>query len=693
MPKTAAILTLNFQEDEVEQLSKFIKNENQPCKFTNKMGKELNLIQKRINGFQLIIIKASNSISDDQNLVRNINEISPFLSIILVIEETIEKYEIFFTDPQIIDIRTFEPINLLAKSVYRELKLQNHQKLLLQAQDNIKSERKHLGKLLQNSSDGFILIQDGRYQQINNSYKEFFDIPKNEDLIGRSINEFETLGTPSNKSDLKKSHLNSSLSTLPNEKTSSVHLLTRNNNSLITTLYKSEYVLNGKKIIQVLIQNPNLLSNTEVDPEDLRNLDIETGLFNKQFFIKHITNKLELAAPTGNLAIILIDDFRNLCEGNSFTYSSSVLQSIIKEISSSIAPNDIFARFGNHVFAIFSEDSSNSQFLLLIESIFTNINNMLFGLNEQYTKISLSIGISVINQDTTTAQQFIAQADKACEIANIQGGKQIFVHDSIPTPLEVVEKKEENILLIQSALQHNRLHTLYQPIVDLSSKSDENYAVLLRILDFEGKHIQPNHFIHAAEDSGLIVDLDKWVLSNTIQQIKNAEQQGIKRRFFLTLSTTSYQDENFIQSLVSKTKFYDIDTSLLVFQIDMNEAIIHPLELKDFISQLKANTSCQIALDQVGFSEIDNQMLEDYSVDFLKVDGSVTQKIRYSTDSMNLLKKILDVSHKNNTRTIAKSVEDADTMAMLWNLGIDGVQGYFLQKPSNQMSYDFDLNT
>ena len=114
--------------------------------------------------------------------------------------------------------------------------------------------------------------------------------------------------------------------------------------------------------------------------------------------------------------------------------------------------------------------------------------------------------------------------------------------------------------------------------------------------------------------------------------------------------------------------------------------------MKNFIGVIKKECGCQVALDQIGFSQITDTILNDYSVDYLKIDGSFSQNLNNNEDSQNVIRELVEVSQRNNVKTIAKSVENANTLALLWNMGVNAVQGYFLQEPSDRMRFDFDLD-
>lgn len=690
MLKNVSLLALGFNSEDILLINNILDNEGYQTNINNTLLAEATESEEQDNLYQVALVKLSNSMQNNQNRLSELKSAFPLLPIILITDQKIEKSEPLFIDKHVLDIRSFKPAVLTVRSIIRELDFQHHRTLFQQSSEQIKNEKSRLESLIQNSEDGFALIYDGNYISINNAYKRIFRIPDKENLAGKPVTEF-TMTEVNHINGTAQKSLNISLDALPNNETTTVNIQTRDHNSFVTTLYKSQCKIKGQTCIQLLIHNPDPKASFDQEFTDLRSHDVETGIFNKSFIIEYVTKELNTEQPEGSFAFILLDDFRSICEENSIDYTDNVLKSVATDISSMLDDSDVFARFGDHVFTLFSPKAERTEFLLICEKILANINNMLFGENECYTKLSLSIGIGFITESTSTAQQLIAQADKACDTANLQGGNQIHVYDSIATPLKVLADEAKSVQLIQAALEQDRLHTMYQPIVDLASETTENYAVLLRILSFENKHIPPDHFLHAAQQSGLIRELDKWVLTNIIQQIRQAERQGINRRFFLSLSQATYMDDSFIRTLITNTKFYNIDTSMIVFQVNLSEIFTNATALKKFISLVKLETNCLIALDQVGFSEITDEVLQAYSVDFIKIDGSFTQQIINNKESQELFKEILEVTRRNNTRTIAKSVEDANTMALLWNLGIDAVQGYFLQKPSDQMSFDFEL--
>jgi len=687
------VLTLNFSTEEIETLDLTLNDIGIEATLTPISIDLLDSVKKNITDVNIVIVKLHNSDLKNTELLEKVKQNFFSLPIILVSNNELEVQESHRYDADnIIDVRPFKPCHLLAKSIAREIRSQHNEYQLHQVRSQFKNETYRFDAFLKHTEDGVALIHDGQYWASNSAYKRIFNIPADENIINSPVREFSSPTSWPIGGNLSKQNLNTSLESLPDETILSVLIQTRDDNSFITTIYKTHCFVNDKLCTQILIHNPDAWSNVDKGFTDLRSFDHETGLYNKRFSIEYINKEIDSEQPHGSLALILIDDFRNIREQYGLNYTDDIVRSIANVINQSCSNNDILARYGDAVFTLFSSDLSRSDFLLNCQQVLTDINNSLFGDDSQYVKLTLSIGVSFIDPRITTSKQLISQADKACDKARAAGGNQIHVFDSVTTPLTILFDEENNARLIKDSIEQNRLHPMYQPIVELSQKSTENYAVLLRILDENNAHIAPDHFILTAEKTGYISQLDEWVLKNTIQQIRDASQQGLKRKFFISISSTSYRHDSFVETLISELRLYNIDSSLLVFQISFSDVKTEPTILKKFTGVVKKETNCQIAFDQIGFSQITDTVLKKYHVDYLKIDGTFSQNLLNNKESQDIIKNIIEITRRNDVKTIAKSVENANTLALLWNIGIDAVQGYFLQEPSDTMRFDFDLN-
>lgn len=686
---TPYLLALNFNDDDQELISKSLKKAPAPTihfsTFDNAFYQK-----ETLDAVDLVLININEeNLKNCEHAPTIKRELSRLPKIIFSIDTNAIDIDAF--GGKVIDVRHISPIKLTSLSIKRELNLQHHRSLFHQSRQKARNEHVRFDAFLKNTEDGVALIHDNQYWSVNDAYKRIFNIPIDQNMTDETVAEFNMSSSTKNKAD-KNEVLNTSLDALPNNKTISVLIQKRGGESFVTTLYKTPCLLNGLMCTQVLVHNPNAWSDIDKGFTDLRSFDHETGIHNKKFMVEHINTQLLEKETHGCLAMLLIDDFRQIRNQFTLEQTDNIIQSVVSIIKESCAKDDVLARYGDAVFSLYSNELDRSDFLLHCQKIISLVNNTVFGGESQYQKISLSIGVSFIDNRLTSAEQLLAQADKACDKASNNSGEKIHVYDSISTPLNVLIEEKQSVNLIQSALEQNRLHSLFQPIVDLSEKATENYAVLLRIMDEEKKHIPPDNFILTAERTGLISQLDEWVLRSTIQQIKHASRLGIKRKFFITLSINTYRHAQFIETLMADVKFYGIDPTLLVFQINFTDMHDDPKALMKFITIVKNDCGCQLAFDQVGFSEITDAMLKKYPVDYIKIDGSFTQNLLKDPASKKVIQDIVNVTKRNQVRTIAKSVENANALAMLWNIGIDAVQGYFLQRPNDKMLFDFSLN-
>ena len=682
------ILVINLSKDEQTLLSKSLLNfPNVVVQYTNFKNciKHIKKLQK----VDLVLINFNNhttkSIQQHSQLKAELQQVPK-----IIFTDDLEKFDINSFGNKVIDIRTLSPIHLTTNSIHRELNFQHHRSLFHVSRIKAKNEHSRFDAFLNNTEDGVALIHDNQYWSVNDAYKRIFNIPAEENLTQSVVKEFSESNTSSDRAK-KNCALNTSLESLPDNQTSSVLIQKRGGESFVTTIYKTKCLVSNSLCTQILVHNPDAWSNIEKGFTDLRSFDHETGIHNKKFIIEHINNKIQEDSPQGSLAVILVNDFRQIRNKYTHQQTDKIIQSITSIIKESCDQSDVLAKYGDSVFTLFSSELDRSDFLLHCQKIIALTNDTIFGEESDFIKASLSIGISFLDQRVSSAEQLITQADKACDKASNSDGEKINVFDSISTPLNELIEEKQSVNLIQRALEENRLQTLFQPIVDLSEKNTENYAVLLRIIDEDNNHIPPDNFILTAEKTGLISQLDEWVLRNTIQQIRQASRQGVKRKFFINLSINTYKHDQFIETLMADVKFYGIDPSLLVFQINFSDLKDDPAILKKFICIAKEECGCQLAFDQVGFTEITDTLLKEYSVDYIKIDGSFTQSLLNDPVSKKVIEKLVKVTKRNNVKTIAKSVENANVLAILWNIGINAVQGYFLQKPADKMVFDFSL--
>jgi EAL domain-containing protein (putative c-di-GMP-specific phosphodiesterase class I) len=248
------------------------------------------------------------------------------------------------------------------------------------------------------------------------------------------------------------------------------------------------------------------------------------------------------------------------------------------------------------------------------------------------------------------------------------------------------DKKWEHT--IRAALNENRFRLVFQPIVNLHSKPAENYEILLRMLDEDNKEILPGEFMSAAEHSGLMPELDRWVVNNALTELADRRGAGKDTTFFIKLSGMTLNDKGFPPWLSKQLNSIKLPGDSIVFEISESLAIRYPTQIKKFINWLKV-LHCRSALDHFGTHPQSLDLMKELSADYLKIDRSFMHNLSGNKENKDKVKSIVGTAHALNKLTIAEFVQDANCLSVLWQCGVDYIQGYFLQRPDTAMMYEF----
>ena len=241
---------------------------------------------------------------------------------------------------------------------------------------------------------------------------------------------------------------------------------------------------------------------------------------------------------------------------------------------------------------------------------------------------------------------------------------------------------------IRNALVDDRFISVFQPIVNLCAEPTETYELLLRMLDESGNEILPSEFLHTAEKIGLMNEIDQWVIQRGIRVLVERMNTGSPVRFFIKLSTASLDDPTFTSRLSAALADKQVPGNRLVFEITEHDAIERAATMREVIAALK-QLGCGVALDHVGITSDATDQWAAFEVDYIKIDGRLIHDLATNDASKRTVKQIANVAKTHNCATVAQFVQDAASLAYLWQCDINYIQGYYLQKPSATLNYNF----
>jgi len=270
----------------------------------------------------------------------------------------------------------------------------------------------------------------------------------------------------------------------------------------------------------------------------------------------------------------------------------------------------------------------------------------------------------------------VADVVEAVRRGRSQGGNQISHLDRADTDTRVQAYDKIWVKHIKSALMENRFRLVQQPVASLQGDDPNMFDVLVRMLDHQGKEVLPAEFMAAAERNDLLKNIDRWVVGASLSFAAKAKPGCL----FVRLSRDSVLDGAFIEWLKSQLAAGKHEPQRICFQITesiaeqyMNAAVAQLGGLKKL--------GFRIALERFGSGRDPYKLLSSVPLDFIKIDGALVQDLSVNSDTQIMVKKLVEQAVKLKIETIAERVEDANTMAVLWQLGVQFIQGYFVNAP------------
>jgi EAL domain-containing protein (putative c-di-GMP-specific phosphodiesterase class I) len=336
----------------------------------------------------------------------------------------------------------------------------------------------------------------------------------------------------------------------------------------------------------------------------------------------------------------------------------------------------VAARFGGVSFLALLERGNERDVEAWSEQLIAKCGKQVVKIGDKSLQLTCTVGLSVVTPSGANLDATIADAVDACRKGRGRGGNQAVTSDKADNDARVKSYDTVWVKHIKAALMENRFRLVQQPVASLQGDDLGMFDVLVRMIDGGGKEVLPAEFMAAAERNDLLKNIDRWVVGASLSFAAQRKPGCL----FVRMSKDTVRDGSFLDWLDNHVRASRAEPSRLCFQIPESVASSQVNEAASLASALR-NRGFRFALDAFGSGRDPLGLLSSFPLDFIKIDGAIVQSLAADADQQQKVKGFVEAADKRKVQTIAERVENANTMAVLWQLGVQFIQGYFINAP------------
>ncbi|AUM13621.1 EAL domain-containing response regulator [Ketobacter alkanivorans] len=683
--ETIKLLILHESPDDAEQLMNLIRNSGRATRgqmiessdsLAQALGAgswDLMLLRPEANDmFAMECLKEVKKQSKDIPSILLVDEYDPEE----VVEGLREGYE---------DVVLKDDLERLILVIQRELRNLGDRRARRSAELHLKDAEKRCAVLLDSSRDAITYVTDGMHTYANEAYLELFGYDDAEDLEGMPIMDM----VASKDHEEFKQFLRAYSAGESDSNEFLCHGLCTDGTEIQARMIFSNATYDSEPCTQIMIRTNQADAELQERLKEISSQDLLTGLYNRSHFTQELDNTLQWAvthSKTAVLAYIQLDNFASVQSDIGLAGADMVLSDVATLIRELMPEGTILARFGDEIFSALIKDKSLDDGRALGEKVRAAVEDHLSEVQERTVQVTASIGITLISENTDDAEEIVTRAHQASEQVREENplGNGVSVFD--PASVQKIDPSDTGAI-VQDAIDKGLFKLLFQPVIDLRGGSGELYEAFLRMVDEDGNQVSPNDFLGAASQQELSEKIDRWVILQSIKLLSDHRANGHNTKLIINITGESLKDQTLLPWLSVALKASRMPSDAIVFQFSESDATTYLKQAKDFTRGLK-ELHCKVSISRFGCALNPFNTLKHLEVDYLKVDGSFMKDIA-SDESREALKEMVAAAHAQGKLTIAPFVESAAILSTLWQIGVNYIQGYYLQAPAEQMNYDF----
>ncbi len=677
------IVVLTRQQDHVEYINRILRNAGHAvhCHWAKQLS-DLNEALAGPNVHMIFGVVSSDDEFDPATLLQATRQLAPRAPTLLVREQINEEtltHDIQIGARDVVSLNHPERLQAVFARELRSFRLERRLGIALHASHQYHEQIK---ELIAGSIDAIVLVQEGIMTNPNTAWMKLLGYSSLDDLEGLPI--LDCIAPDSHNA--LKGALAACLQGKWVDHTLKINVLLANSQSVPIELLLHKIDIEGEPGVQLKIashaQDERPL---ETRMEDAFSRDVTTGFLQWHFFIEQLRTRLAQSIKGGIRSFVRLEleNFPDVLATLGPTTIESCIAHFVKPIKEQLQPNDLVGRFGNSKIFVLLERGTQDDVVAWCNNALRRINEQPFVQDQQSIVLNGASGIAPIHSTEVDINQLIQSTlygardfatTQLIDTLTADAGLSLATDQNVSE--ETLAADQEWVDLIKSSLMQNRFHLLEQPIITLGGEDQGMCDVLVRMQDEANNEILPSQFIAIAERNGLMKTIDRWVINAALSFCSSNPDSTL----FVRLSKDSVQDSSLPTWLKTQAQSQSIKPNQIVFEISESVASQYLPAATTLAQQLK-QSGFRFSIEHAGRSPDSATLLQQLPLDYLKLDGTLIQTLATDPKTQETIASLVLAAKKHNISTIAERVEDANTMAVLWQLGVHYIQGYFVREP------------
>ncbi|HVY64023.1 MAG TPA: EAL domain-containing protein [Gammaproteobacteria bacterium] len=556
----------------------------------------------------------------------------------------------------------------------RELRAFRLERALNHTLTSANQYKQQLKAFMAGSVDAIAHVQEGILVDANQAWSDLFGYPQPDDLLGVPMMDlFEAASQAALKGAL--------IACAKGQwKAEPVRVVARTGKgSLPLDVQLEPTAVDGEPAIKLSVPRPKIEApEPEAIVEQVVHKDPATGFFHRRRFLEVLTDRLDTAPRSGVRALVYLrpDKFRELEDQIGPLATEDVLIQIADLLRELTQPQDLYGRFGGQVFTLFLERGSLRDVEAWAQNALTKIAGRVYESAHNTVSLTCTIGLAEVGPSTDRLDALLASAKRANQLGRDQGGNRVMLEQTSDESTRVQRFDELWVQQIKAALRENRFRLVHLPIASLNGEQKVMYDTLLRMVDPQGEEVAAAEFMPAAFRNRLLRAIDRWVIGASLSFCAHNQLDCA----FIKLSNESIVDKTLPDWLAKAVESSGVNPGKLCFQVSEDDATQYLTQTQELAQLLNARGHL-FAIEHFGVGRDSGRILLNTPMQYLKLDGSLMENLAGDQMQQEKVRVFITAASKRAIPVIAERVENANTMAVLFQLGAAYVQGHYVHEP------------